>query len=128
MALGTGTFGQSGWGCTEAVSRAIYDRYREAGGNLLDTANKYAGGESEAIVGRIVGGERDELVIGTKYTAAHPATAAEDPNAYGKPSQEPQDHSRPLAATSRHRLRGHPLGPRMGSSHPYPRVDACAGR
>ena len=83
MALGTGTFGQPGWGCTEAVSRAIYERYREAGGNLLDTANKYAGGESEAIVGRIVGGERDELVIGTKYTAAHPATAAEDPNAYG---------------------------------------------
>ena len=55
MALGTGTFGQPGWGCTEAVSRAIYERYREAGGNLLDTANKYAGGESEAIVGRIVG-------------------------------------------------------------------------
>jgi aryl-alcohol dehydrogenase-like predicted oxidoreductase len=83
LALGTGTFGNTDWGCTEAEAGRIYTRYREAGGNFVDTANKYAGGESEAILGRLTEGERDEVVIGTKFTAAHPGSFLDNPNSFG---------------------------------------------
>lgn len=61
----------------EATSYALLDRYVEAGGRILDTANCYSfwssptghGGQSEALLGRWLAanpGLRDELVIGTK--------------------------------------------------------------
>lgn len=48
-ALGTMTFGAES---DEAASHAIIDRYAEAGGNLLDTADVYTAGNSEEIIGR----------------------------------------------------------------------------
>ncbi len=68
MALGTMTFGASRWGSDEAASRAVFDAYVEAGGNLVDTADVYAGGESERMLGRFIGerGLRDRMVIATK--------------------------------------------------------------
>jgi aryl-alcohol dehydrogenase-like predicted oxidoreductase len=38
--------------CSEAQSHAVLDAYVAAGGNFIDTANIYAKGESEAILGR----------------------------------------------------------------------------
>lgn len=77
MALGTMTFGTQRWGANEAESRAIFDAYVSAGGNFLDTADVYSGGESEHLVGRFVADAdlRHRLVIATKSgfgTANHP--------------------------------------------------------
>jgi aryl-alcohol dehydrogenase-like predicted oxidoreductase len=80
--LGTMTFGTDWpYGATadEAESREIYRIYRDAGGNFVDTANMYTDGQSEEIVGRLVAGHRDEMVIATKFTL--PAGA--DPNSAG---------------------------------------------
>ncbi|WP_210529942.1 aldo/keto reductase [Rubellimicrobium arenae] len=68
LALGTMTFGAGRWGSDEPEARAIFDTYVEAGGNLLDTADVYSGGESEAMLGRFLAdsGMRDRLVVSTK--------------------------------------------------------------
>ena len=69
LALGTMTFGQPGWGVDEPGARAIFDAYREAGGNFIDTADVYSGGASEAMIGRFIEetGSRDEIVLATKF-------------------------------------------------------------
>lgn len=68
LALGTMTFGAGRWGTDEATAHAIFQRYVEAGGNLIDTADVYSGGESEKMVGRFLAdsGLRDRLVVSTK--------------------------------------------------------------
>jgi aryl-alcohol dehydrogenase-like predicted oxidoreductase len=77
LALGTMTFGNGGirgiggsWGADEETARAIFDRYIAAGGNFIDTANSYAGGLSERLVGTFVAesGLRDDVVIATKFS------------------------------------------------------------
>lgn len=69
LALGTMTFGTPRWGASEAASRDIFNAYTAAGGNFIDTADVYAGGMSEELVGRFVadGSRRDELVLATKF-------------------------------------------------------------
>ncbi len=69
LALGTMTFGPSAWGADEATSRELYDTYRAAGGNFIDTADVYTGGESEKLVGRFIAetSARDEIVLATKF-------------------------------------------------------------
>jgi aryl-alcohol dehydrogenase-like predicted oxidoreductase len=64
-ALGTMTFGAES---DEAASHAMLDRYLEAGGNFVDTADVYSAGASEEIIGRWLerGGRRDEIVLATK--------------------------------------------------------------
>jgi len=57
--------------CSEAESFAIMDAYVKAGGNLIDTANIYSGGESERIVGRwlaspAMAGKRASIILATK--------------------------------------------------------------
>jgi aryl-alcohol dehydrogenase-like predicted oxidoreductase len=44
----------------------LFNRCRAAGINFFDCANVYAGGRSETILGRLIAGQRDELVITTK--------------------------------------------------------------
>jgi aryl-alcohol dehydrogenase-like predicted oxidoreductase len=83
MALGTLTFGTDwGWGADVDISRQIWTRYREAGGNFIDTANIYNDGSSERMVGRFLseGGERDAIVLATKFSGG---TRPGDPNAGG---------------------------------------------
>ncbi|MEM1350665.1 MAG: aldo/keto reductase [Myxococcota bacterium] len=83
ICLGTMSFGtQWGFGADRATSHHVLDVYREAGGNFLDTANKYHGGETEEIVGRWLKGkgERDRFVVATKYTLAMDHA---DPNTAG---------------------------------------------
>jgi aryl-alcohol dehydrogenase-like predicted oxidoreductase len=80
--LGTMTFGNSQWGTDEDTSRAIFNRYLEVGGNFIDTADGYAGGKSEELLGKFVGERqlRDRVVIATKFTSnAEPG----NPNAGG---------------------------------------------
>ncbi|MEG3125418.1 aldo/keto reductase [Sphingomonas sp. GB1N7] len=92
LALGTMTFGPGAWGADEATSRAIFDAYRAAGGNFVDTADIYSGGDSERLVGRFIAdsGTRDEIVLATKFAfngSASPLSAAQagrgNPNAGG---------------------------------------------
>jgi aryl-alcohol dehydrogenase-like predicted oxidoreductase len=52
LALGTMTFGTPRWGSPDDVSEALFNAYVEAGGNFIDTADVYAGGRSEELVGR----------------------------------------------------------------------------
>jgi aryl-alcohol dehydrogenase-like predicted oxidoreductase len=71
LCLGTMTFGEDwGWGASKEESRKIYDAYRGAGGNFIDTANIYTNGSSEKLVGEFIGGHREEVVVATKYTNA----------------------------------------------------------
>ena len=77
MALGTMTFGDSNWGASKDEATAIFNTYREHGGNFIDTADIYSKGLSEEIVGRLIKdtGSRDELVLATKHgfnTASSP--------------------------------------------------------
>ncbi len=64
LCLGTMTFGDE---ADAEASAAIYRRSREAGIQFLDTANVYAKGRSEEILGKLIEGERDELVIASKF-------------------------------------------------------------
>jgi len=63
LCLGTMTFGKE---ADEAASRTIIDRFLEAGGNFVDTADVYTGGTSEEIVGRVLGARRDRVILATK--------------------------------------------------------------
>jgi aryl-alcohol dehydrogenase-like predicted oxidoreductase len=83
LCLGTMTFGTEwGWGAEENVSRSLFDRYIEAGGNFIDTADGYTNGKSEELVGKFIseGGLRDRLVLATKFTFN---AEAGNPNAGG---------------------------------------------
>ena len=51
---------------SEPDSRRIIDAYLETGGNFIDTANIYTGGESEEVVGRAIKARRDDVVLATK--------------------------------------------------------------
>ena len=66
LCLGSMNFGNERWGCEEPESRAIMDRFFELGGNFIDTANAYAGGRSEEIIGRALKGRRDDVIVATK--------------------------------------------------------------
>ena len=68
LCLGTMTFGMPGWGCDEAESLRLVDRYLEAGGNFIDTADTYAGSVSEEICGKALRGRRSDIVLATKCT------------------------------------------------------------
>lgn len=76
LCLGTAGFGlnraPSGENATdnenEGRAQRIMQAFAEAGGNFLDTADVYADGASERIVGEFVRADRDHFVISTKYT------------------------------------------------------------
>ena len=78
--FGLGTMVLGAWGnpdrreCETVVRRAL-----DAGINLVDTADVYAFGESEEIVGAALGGRRDDVVLATKFHNP----MGEDPNRRG---------------------------------------------
>jgi aryl-alcohol dehydrogenase-like predicted oxidoreductase len=75
------TFGEEwGWGSTVDEARKVYEAYREAGGNFIDTANVYTNGSSERFVGEFIKDHRQTIVLATKYSNAMPGN---DPNAAG---------------------------------------------
>lgn len=66
LCLGAMTFGNSSWGCDEATARKIVDRFLDAGGNFIDTADVYSNGVSEEITGRAIADRRQSVVLATK--------------------------------------------------------------
>ena len=69
LCLGTMTFGEDwDWGANREVSRQIFDRFAQAGGNFIDTSNSYTDGTSEEFVGELVASDRDAWVVATKYS------------------------------------------------------------
>jgi aryl-alcohol dehydrogenase-like predicted oxidoreductase len=80
-ALGAMTFGEDwGWGAAKDEARKVYDAFRQAGGNFIDTANIYTNGTSESFLGEFMKDHRQSVVLATKYSNAMPGT---DPNAAG---------------------------------------------
>ena len=76
LCFGTMSFGGD---ADEAMSAKLYQAARAAGINFFDTADQYSKGRSEEILGRLMKGERDNLVVATK--CYNPAS--EDLNARG---------------------------------------------
>jgi aryl-alcohol dehydrogenase-like predicted oxidoreductase len=78
LCLGAMNFGNEAWGCDEPTSSKIIDAFLERGYNFIDTANTYAGGRSEEIVGRAIASRRDEVVLATKGFNASEGTGPND--------------------------------------------------
>src|ERR1035441_7916187 len=71
LTMGTMTFGGSGpfknVGTTDvAQAGRQVDMCLDAGVNLIDTADVYSGGQAEEIVGEVLRGRRDKLLLATK--------------------------------------------------------------
>ena len=79
LCLGVMTFGGK---TDEQEAFRVVDRFLEAGGNFIDTANVYGRGKSEEITGRALArdGKRDKVFLATK---AHGKMDDNDPNAWG---------------------------------------------
>lgn len=70
MSLGNAWAGMMGE-CSKETAFEILDTYYELGGNFIDTANAYHGGQSEQWIGEWMAkspGRRAEMVVATKYT------------------------------------------------------------
>lgn len=84
LCLGAMTFGEDmGIGSSVEESCKVMDRYRELGGNFIDTANAYNFGHSEKIIGDHIGkhpSQRQQMVIATKFFGN---MRVGDPNAGG---------------------------------------------
>ncbi len=64
LCLGAMTFGRES---DETLSFRMMDRFAEAGGNFIDTADVYSAGRSEEIVGKwLKGRDREDYVLATK--------------------------------------------------------------
>ena len=118
LCLGTMFFGTT---VDEPTSFRLLDRYYDAGGRFLDTADIYAfwvdggeGGESESLLGRWMEqrGNRDELFLATKVGAApgrRPDRRDDPPRRGGEPAPPEDRPHRPLL-----RAQGRPLRPARG--------------
>ena len=70
LCYGTMSFGGD---ADETTSKDLYKHCRDAGINFFDCANVYNGGKAEEILGKLIQGERDELIITSKvYFPAGP--------------------------------------------------------
>ena len=63
LCLGTMSFGSE---ADEAESARMFSAALELGINFIDTADQYSGGKSEEILGRLMAGKRDDLVVASK--------------------------------------------------------------
>lgn len=88
LALGAMTFGTEKWGAPREESLRVYERFREAGGNFVDTANVYADGRSESFLGEFLAEDRERVVLATKYTGV---TRRRDVNAAGNSRKNMMD-------------------------------------
>jgi len=69
LALGTGNFGTRwGHGSDEETSKNIFNKYIEAGGNFIDTADGYQVGQSEEILGNLIKEKRHDLILSSKFS------------------------------------------------------------
>lgn len=85
LCLGCATFGTN-WGpigSNREESHRIFDAFAEAGGNFIDTSNRYQEGQSEEYVGECIHRDRDRFVLATKYSLFDGNVAGNDPNGHG---------------------------------------------
>ncbi|MDB5582450.1 MAG: aldo/keto reductase [Bradyrhizobium sp.] len=69
LALGVSLFGRDvGYGATPEDARAILDAYIDAGGNIVDTSSRYRFGQSEEMLGSLMGDKRSNLIVASKYS------------------------------------------------------------
>ena len=69
LCLGTMVFGEEwGNGANFETSKKIFETYTSAGGNFIDTANRYTEGTSEKFIGDFIAADRDRFVLATKYS------------------------------------------------------------
>ncbi|MFH1651139.1 MAG: aldo/keto reductase [Chloroflexota bacterium] len=68
IGLGCNTFGNK---TDEATAKAIVDLALEKGINFLDTAELYARGRSEEMVGKALKGRRSRVILATKFAHMH---------------------------------------------------------
>jgi len=67
LCLGTMIFGENNSRSTDAeTAEKMIHYYLDQGGNHIDTANTYADGRSEEIVGMVLEGKRQDMVLATK--------------------------------------------------------------
>jgi len=79
LCFGTMTFGRE---CDAETSTAIYQSCRDAEVNYFDCANVYAKGESERILGKLIAGHRDEVIITSKV--AQPTGPSRNEQGYSR--------------------------------------------
>ena len=65
--LGTANFGSAPGAAGLEGARAIFGAYVAAGGTTFDVSNIYQNGEAERILGELLGRERDDFAVITKY-------------------------------------------------------------
>ena len=85
LCLGCATFGTN-WGpigSDKRESRRIFEAFAEAGGNFLDTSNRYQEGQSEEFLGEFLERDRERFVVATKYSLGDGGAPGTDPNACG---------------------------------------------
>ena len=81
LALGTMTFGPNwGWRAEKDECKAMFEAFADAGGNFVDTANRYTNGTAEKFVGEFVAADRGRFVVASKYTLSRNGA---DPNGSG---------------------------------------------
>ena len=87
IGLGGWQFGSSDWGYGDDYARreagAIVERALDLGVNLVDTAEIYAYGRSERIVGEAIRGRRDEVFLATKVFPVLPVAPVVEQRARG---------------------------------------------
>ncbi len=69
LAFGSGLFGTTwGYGTPPDEVRRMLHTYAERGGNFIDTADFYQFGEAETLIGEFLDGQRNQVVLASKYT------------------------------------------------------------
>jgi aryl-alcohol dehydrogenase-like predicted oxidoreductase len=77
-ALGTANFATSDAGAGPDGSRQIFEAYVAAGGTTFDSSNVYQDGQSETVLGELLGRDRDDFVLITKYSGTRQQTPRPD--------------------------------------------------
>jgi aryl-alcohol dehydrogenase-like predicted oxidoreductase len=67
-ALGTSNFGTSDSSIGMSLSRSLFEEFVAAGGTTFDTSNIYQAGQAESVLGQLLGRDRDDFVVITKYS------------------------------------------------------------
>jgi aryl-alcohol dehydrogenase-like predicted oxidoreductase len=72
-ALGTANFATSDAGARPEGPRQIFEAFAAAGGTTFDTSNLYQDGQAETVLGGLLGRQRDDFVVITKYSGTRQA-------------------------------------------------------
>ncbi|MET0494204.1 MAG: aldo/keto reductase [Actinoplanes sp.] len=73
FALGTANFSTAGTGAGPEASRQIFEAFVGAGGTTFDTSDIYQDGQAETVLGGLLGRQRDDFVVITKYSGTRQA-------------------------------------------------------